>query len=95
VLEQTNKVDVHDLPIDAIGAALDAHEPTLPSAARCVVVLWSRRSFHSGRVRFEAMGGHDNLDHYMQTKTARVATIEAYLREFVEEVKEQIAGAGT
>jgi hypothetical protein len=37
----------------------------------------------------------NNLDHYMQTKTARVATIEADLREFVEEVKEQIAGAGT
>jgi hypothetical protein len=34
----------------------------------------------------------NNLDHYMQTKTARVATIEADLREFVEEVKEQIAG---
>jgi hypothetical protein len=37
----------------------------------------------------------NNLDHYMQTKTARVATIEADLREFVEDVKERIAGAGT
>jgi hypothetical protein len=36
----------------------------------------------------------NNLDHYMQTKTGRVATIEADLREFVKGVREQIAGAG-
>lgn len=36
----------------------------------------------------------NNLDQYMQTRTARVDAIEADLREFVEGVREQIATAG-
>jgi hypothetical protein len=126
VLEQTDKIDVRDLPIDVIGTAIGSRKLTLPptaepepkpppvveartgadvfisyarenrsqadalarelsgrgwtvwwdrwiglgrlfpkvigrelAAARCVVVLWSRRSVHSGWVLFEAMVGHN------------------------------------
>jgi hypothetical protein len=125
VLEQTDKIDIRDLPIDAIGTAFDSRKRTHPptaepeltpppavevrtgadvfisyarenrsqadalarelsrrgwtvwwdrwiglgrlfpkvigrelAAAQCVVVLWSRRSVHSGWVLFEAMVGH-------------------------------------
>lgn len=126
MIEQTDKIDIHDLPIDAIGTALDSRKLALPptaepvptprpavevrtgadvfisyarenrsqadalarelsgrgwivwwdrwiglgrlfpkvigrelAAARCVVVLWSRHSVHSGWVLFEAMVGHN------------------------------------